>query len=63
MEKREKIMSLDLIQYAHLHCHTKYSIQDAIPNHKAYVDAIYDMNSNSSKYNCVGFAATDHGKE
>lgn len=56
-------MSSDLIQYAHLHCHTKYSIQDAIPNHKAYVDAIYDMNSNSSKYNCVGFAATDHGKE
>ena len=30
-----------LIEFAHLHCHTRYSIQDAMPNHKAYVDAIY----------------------
>ena len=34
-----------MIEFAHLHCHTKYSIQDAIPNHKAYVDAIYEQNA------------------
>ena len=50
-----------LIEFAHLHCHTRYSIQDAMPNHKAYVDAIYEQNQNSTKYHCVGFAATDHG--
>jgi DNA polymerase-3 subunit alpha len=50
-----------MIDYAHLHCHTKYSAQDAMPSHKAYVDAIYEHNKNSTKYNCIGFAATDHG--
>lgn len=50
-----------MIEFAHLHCHTKYSVQDAIPNHKAYVDAIYEQNQNSTKYNCIGFAVTDHG--
>lgn len=50
-----------MIEFAHLHCHTRYSIQDAIPNHKAYVDAIYDQNQISTKYNCIAFAATDHG--
>jgi len=50
-----------MIEFAHIHCHTKYSIHDAIPSHKAYVDAIYEQNQNSSKYHCVGFAATDHG--
>lgn len=50
-----------MVEYAHLHCHTKYSIQDGMPSHKAYVDAIYEQNQNSSNYKCVGFAATDHG--
>ena len=50
-----------MIEFAYLHCHTRYSTQDAIPNHKAYVDAIYEQNQISSKYNCIGFAATDHG--
>lgn len=50
-----------MIEFAYLHCHTRYSIQDAIPNHKAYVDAIYEQNQLSKKYNCIGFAATDHG--
>ena len=50
-----------MIEFAHLHCHTRYSTQDAIPNHKAYVDAIYEQNQVSSKYHCIGFAATDHG--
>lgn len=50
-----------MVEFAYIHCHTKYSAQDAIPSHKAYVDAIYEINQNSAKYNCVGFAATDHG--
>lgn len=50
-----------MIEYAHLHCHTKYSIQDAIPSHKAYVDAIYEQNQSSTQYHCIGFAATEHG--
>lgn len=50
-----------MIEFAHLHCHTKYSIQDGMPSHKAYVDAIYEQNQNSTKYKCLGFAATDHG--
>lgn len=50
-----------MIEYAHLHCHTKYSIQDAMPNHKNYVDAIFKENQKNNKYRCVGFAATDHG--
>lgn len=50
-----------MIEFAQLHCHTRYSIQDAMPNHKAYVDAIYRQNQNSTKYHCVGYAATDHG--
>lgn len=50
-----------MIEFAYLHCHTRYSTQDAIPNHKAYVDAIYEQNQISAKYNCIGFAATDHG--
>lgn len=50
-----------MVEYAQLHCHTKYSIQDAIPSHKAYVDAIYQHNQQSAKYKCVGFASSDHG--
>lgn len=50
-----------MIEFAYLHCHTRYSVQDAIPSHKAYVDAIYEQNQISTKYNCIGFAATDHG--
>ena len=50
-----------MIEFAHLHCHTRYSIQDAIPSHKAYVDAIYEQNQISTKYSCIGFAAIDHG--
>lgn len=52
-----------MIEFAHLHCHTRYSKQDAIPSHKAYVYAIYEQNQASSKYKCIGFAATEHGKE
>lgn len=48
--------------FAHLHCHSIYSVQDAIPKPKDYVDAIYRYNSDpSSKYNCTGLAITDHG--
>lgn len=50
-----------MIDFAYIHCHTKYSLQDAMPSHKAYVDAIYEQNQISTKYNCIGFAATDHG--
>ena len=50
-----------MIEVAQLHCHTKYSIQDAIPSHKNYVDSIYEYNQSSSKYKCIGYAATDHG--
>ncbi len=50
-----------MIEYAQLHCHTRYSVQDGIPTPKDYVDAIYTTNQNSSKYKCVGFAVTDHG--
>ena len=50
-----------MIEFAYLHCHTRYSTQDAIPNHKAYVDAIYEQNQTSTKYKCIGFASTDHG--
>lgn len=49
------------IIFSHLHCHTKYSIQDAMPSHKDYVDAIYKQNQSSTAYYCNGFAATDHG--
>lgn len=49
------------IVFSHLHCHTKYSIQDAMPSHKDYVDAIYQQNQTSTAYYCNGFAATDHG--
>ena len=50
-----------MIEYAQIHAHTKYSIQDAIPSHKDYVDAIYEHNQQSTKYKCIGFGATDHG--
>lgn len=50
-----------MIEFAQLHCHTRYSIQDAIPTSKAYVDAIYEQNQNSVKYNCIGMAAVEHG--
>lgn len=49
------------IDFAHIHCHTCYSIQDGMPQLKDYVNAIYNQNQNSSKYNVVGFALTDHG--
>jgi DNA polymerase-3 subunit alpha len=50
-----------MVEYAQIHAHTKYSIQDAIPSHKDYVDAIYEHNQQSSKYKCIAFGATDHG--
>ena len=50
-----------MIEFAHLHCHTRYSVQDAIPTNKAYVDAIYEQNQSSTKYQCTGIATTDHG--
>lgn len=49
------------IDFAHIHCHSCYSIQDAMPQLKDYVNAVYNQNQNSSKYNVVGFALTDHG--
>lgn len=49
------------IDFAHIHCHTIYSQQDAMPQLKDYVNAVYHQNQNSTKYNVVGFAATDHG--
>ena len=34
------------IDFAHLHCHTVYSIQDAMPNVKDYVnDPILSLNA------------------
>ena len=48
-------------EFAYLHCHTIYSMQDAMPRHKDYVDAIYDYNQKSTEYKCLGFANTDHG--
>lgn len=49
-------------EFAYLHCHTKYSIQDAMPSCKEYVDAIYRLNQRKIKgYVCKGWAATDHG--
>lgn len=50
-----------MVEYAQIHAHTKYSIQDAIPSHKDYVDAIYEHNQQSSNYHCIAFGATDHG--
>lgn len=50
-----------MIEFAQLHCHTRYSIQDAIPSNKAYVDAVYEQNKNDSEYNCIGLAVTEHG--
>ena len=50
------------IDFAHIHCHSCYSIQDAMPQLKDYVNAVYNQNQNSSKYNVVGFALTDHGE-
>lgn len=49
-------------EYAYLHCHTTYSIKDAIPTCEAYVNKIYDLNQrDNSDYHCKGFAVTDHG--
>ena len=51
-----------MTEYAYLHCHTIYSIQDAMPTHEDYVNAIYNMNKrDGTNYKCVGFANTDHG--
>lgn len=50
-----------MIDFAYLHCHTIYSIQDAMPRPKDYVKAIYEYNKNSTAYHCLGFADTDHG--
>lgn len=52
---------MSLIRFAHLHSHTRFSIQDAMPSSKDYVNAIYNHNQNSSKYETVGLALTDHG--
>lgn len=49
-------------EYAYLHCHTTYSISDAIPTCNAYVDKIYELNQRpNSNYHCKGWAVTDHG--
>ena len=48
-------------RFAYLHNHTKFSIQDAMPSPKDYVDKIYSINQTSKDYECVGLALTDHG--
>ncbi len=48
-------------RFAYLHNHTKFSIQDAMPDPKDYVDAIYTINQKDPNYECVGLAITDHG--
>ena len=48
-------------KFAYLHNHTKYSIKDAMPSPKNYVDAIYKYNQQNTDYECVGVAFTDHG--
>ena len=48
-------------RFAYLHNHTKYSIKDAMPSPKNYVDAIYKYNQQNTDYECVGIAFTDHG--
>ena len=48
-------------RFAYLHNHTKFSIQDAMPGPKDYVNKIYTINKNSQEYECVGLALTDHG--
>ena len=48
-------------RFAYLHNHTKFSIQDAMPSPKDYVDKIYQINQTSADYECVGVALTDHG--
>lgn len=48
-------------QFAYLHNHTKFSIQDAMPSPKDYVDFIYQYNQLNTDYECVGLALTDHG--
>ena len=53
---------MNKIDVAYIHCHSCYSIQDAMPQLKDYVNAIYNHNQNSSKYNIIGFSCTDHGK-
>lgn len=50
-----------MIEFAHLHCHSVFSIQDAMPQMKDYVDEVYRQNQNSNKYKVTGFAITDHG--
>lgn len=49
------------IDFAHLHCHTIYSIQDAIAKLKDYVNVIYEQNQAQDEFNVLGFALTDHG--
>lgn len=48
-------------QYAYIHNHTRFSIQDAMPKPKDYVDKIYEFNQNSKDYECIGLGLTDHG--
>lgn len=48
-------------QFAYLHNHTIFSIQDAMAKPKDYVDKIYSINQNSTRYECIGLALTDHG--
>lgn len=49
------------IKFAHLHCHSVYSIQDSMASYKDYVNAVYVQNQASDKYEVVGFADTNHG--
>ena len=48
-------------RFAYLHNHTKFSIQDAMPSPKDYVDAIHIVNQKDKNYECIGLALTDHG--
>lgn len=49
------------IEFAYLHNHTKYSVADAMPSMKEYVDFIYKYNQSHDKYHIRGFSVTDHG--
>lgn len=50
-----------MIEFAHLHCHSIFSIQDSMLQMRDYVNEVYRQNMTSSKYRTIGFAITDHG--
>ena len=49
------------IRFAHLHCHSRYSITDAMPSPKDYATFVNKYNDGCGKYEVCGLAITDHG--